>query len=171
MFESPAELLQKIRLGEDTSLEFKTVRFRGSQVSDPRHDELADELAAFANTHGGVLVLGVDDKTRDVVGIPIDNLDTVERFVYEICNESVQPPILFRSFRMRLPDSTGVLQAVIKIEIPRSLFVHRSSGGYFFRQGSSRRQMPPGIPGTLVPATKPGPFDSIRGTAGAAIKH
>ena len=143
MFESTAELLRKIHLEENSLLELKTVRFRGSQVSDPNHDELADELAAFANTHGGVLVLGVDDKTRDVIGISIDNLDNIERFVYEICNESVQPPILFRSFRMRLPDSTGVLQAVLKIEIPRSLFVHRSSGGYFFRQGSSRREMPP----------------------------
>ena len=56
---------------------------------------------------------------------------------------NIQPPVLFHSFRMRLPDSTGVSQAVLKIEIPRSLFVHKSSGGYFFRQGSSRRQMPP----------------------------
>ena len=143
MFESPAELLRKIRLGEDTSLDLRTVRLKDGQVSDPKHDELADELAAIANTLDGVLVLGVDDKTRDVVGISIDNLDTVERFVYEICNDSVQPPVLFHSFRMRLPDSTGVLQAVLKIEIPRSLFVHKSSGGYFFRQGSSRREMPP----------------------------
>ena len=143
MFESPAELLRKIRLGEDTSLDLRTVRLKDGQVSDPKHDELADELAAIANTLDGVLVLGVDDKTRDIVGISIDKLDTVERFVYEICNESVQPPILFRSFRMRLPDSTGVLQAVLKIEIPRSLFVHKSSGRYFFRQGSSRREMPP----------------------------
>ena len=143
MFESPAELLQKIRLGEDTSLEFKTVRFRGDQVSDPKRHDLADELAALANTRDGVLVLGVDDKTKDIVGIPIDFLDVVERYVYEICNDNIQPPVLFHSFRMRLPDSTGVLQAVLKIEIPRSIFVHKSSSGYFFRQGSSRREMPP----------------------------
>ncbi len=143
MFESPEELLAKIRLGEDTSLEFKTVRFRGDQVSDPRRNDLADEIGAIANTHDGVLVLGVDDKTRDIIGIPIDRLDIVERYVYEICNESIRPPILFRSFRMQLPDSSGVLRPVLKVEVSRSLFVHRSPGGYFFRQGSSRREMPP----------------------------
>ena len=143
MFESPEELLAKIRLGEDTSLEFKTVRFRGGQVSDPRRNDLADEIGAIANTHDGVLVLGVDDKTRDIIGIPIDRLDIVERYVYEICNESIRPSILFRSFRMQLPDSSGALQPVLKVEILRSLFVHRSPGGYFFRQGSSRREMPP----------------------------
>ena len=143
MFNSPEELLQKIRLGEDTSLELKAVRFRGDRVSAPGRDELADELAAIANTHDGVLVLGVDDKTRDIIGIPIDHLDAVERFVYEICNESITPSVHFRTFRMQLPDGTGDLRSVIKVEIPRSLFVHKSPGGYLFRQGSSKREMPP----------------------------
>lgn len=143
MFDSPEELLQKIRLGEDTSLELKTVRFRGDRVAEPRRDELADELAAIANTHDGVLVLGVDDMTRDIGGIPVDRLEAVERYVYEICNESIKPPVLFRSFRVQLPDSTGALQPVLKVEIPRSLFVHESPGGYFHRQGSSKRKMPP----------------------------
>jgi len=143
MFDSPEELLQKIRLGEDTSLELKTVRFRGNRVAEPRRDDLADELAAIANTHDGVLILGVDDKTRDIGGIPVDRLEAVERYVYEICNESIKPPVLFRSFRMQLPDNTGALQPVLKVEIPRSLFVHESPGGYFHRQGSSKRKMPP----------------------------
>ena len=143
MFNSPEELLRKIHLGEDTSLELKTVRFRGGQVAGPGRNELADELAAIANTHDGVLVLGVDDKTRDIVGIPLDRLEDVERYVYEICNDLIKPPVFFRSFRLQLPNSTGDLQAVLKVEIPRSLFVHRSPGGYLLRQGSSRREMPP----------------------------
>lgn len=143
MFDSPEELLQKIRLGEDTSLELKTIRFRGGRVSEPKRDDMADEMAAIANTHDGVLVLGVDDKTREIDGIPVANLEITERFVYEICNESIKPPVLFRAFRIQLPDSAGVAKPVLKIEIPRSLFVHESPGGYFHRQGSSKRKMPP----------------------------
>lgn len=143
MFDSPGELLRKIHLGEDTSLEFKSVRFRGSQVAGPGRNELADELAAIANSHDGVLVLGVDDRTRDIVGIPQDLLEEVERYVYEICNDLITPPVLFRSFRLQLPNSTGTLRPVLKVEIPRSLFVHRSPGGYLLRQGSSKREMPP----------------------------
>ena len=143
MFESPEELIRKIRLGEDTSLELKAVQFRGDRVSAPGRDALADELAALANTHDSTLVLGVDDRTRDITGIPVDRLDAVERYVYEICNESITPPLHFRSFRLELPDTLGDLQPVLQIEIPRSLFVHRSPGGYFFRQGSSKREMQP----------------------------
>lgn len=143
MFDSLEELVRKIRLGEDTSLELKTVRFRGNRVSEPKRDDLADELAAIANTHDGVLVLGVDDKTREIDGIPIANLEATERYIYEICNESIRPPVLYQSFRMELPDSAGVLRPVLKVDIPRSLFVHESPGGYFHRQGSSKRKLPP----------------------------
>ncbi len=55
MFDTQEELLRQIRLGEDTSLEFKDVRFRGARVSAPKRNELADEIAAMANTHDGVL--------------------------------------------------------------------------------------------------------------------
>ncbi len=143
MFNSTNELLRRINLGEDTSLEFKEIRFRGDRISGPGRDDLADELAAIANTHDGAIVLGVDDRTRAIVGIPEDRLDAVERYVYEVCNESITPPLPFRSFRMSLPDVTGEMQSVLVIEIPRSLFVHESPGGYYFRQGSSKRRMPP----------------------------
>lgn len=145
MYDSPQELLRKIRLGEDTSLELKVVGFKGGGVSEPKRDDLADALAAIANTRDGVLVLGVDDKSRDIVGIPIERLDAVERYVYEICNDTIKPPVSFRSFRMELPDNTGTPRAVLKVDVPRSLFVHKSPGGYFHRQGSSAREMPPEV--------------------------
>ena len=50
MLDSIEELLNKIRLGEDAVLEIKAVRFRGNKIIGPSRNELADELAAFANT-------------------------------------------------------------------------------------------------------------------------
>ncbi|MDP3097002.1 MAG: ATP-binding protein [Syntrophales bacterium] len=145
MYDSSEELLRQIRLGEDTSLELKAVRFQGDRVSAPRQENLADEIAAIANTHDGVLVLGVDDKTRDIDGIPLEKLEVVERLVFEACNASITPPVVFRAFRLELPDSAGVTKAILKVEVPRSLFVHKSPGGYFHRQGSSKREMPPDL--------------------------
>ncbi len=143
MFDSPEELLRKIRLGEDTSLELKAVAFRGNRVAEPARDDLAEEIVAIANTADGVLVLGIDDKTREVVGVAAERLEMVERFVYEVCNDSITPPVVFHTYRMELPDSTGTPRPILKVEVPRSLFVHESRGGYFHRQGSSKRRMPP----------------------------
>ena len=142
MFDSPEELLDKIRLGESTFLEFKEVRFAGGRIRGPGRDALADGLAAFANSRGGVFVLGVEDATHEVVGIPIDRLDAVVDFVRGVCIDSVDPPIERVVLdRLRLPSSTGEELAVIKIEVPRSLFVHRSPGGYLLRAADSKRTM------------------------------
>ena len=51
-------LLDRIALGEDSSLELKEIRFAGGKVIGPHRDGLADELAGLANARGGTLVLG-----------------------------------------------------------------------------------------------------------------
>jgi len=143
MLDSIEELVSKIRLGEDAVLEIKTVHFRGDKIAGPARDELADELAAFANSNDGLILLGVDDKTKEVIGIPLERLDQVEAYVREVCNDSIVPPLSAKILRTALPDAGGIRRPVIKIEIPRSLFVHQSPGGYFRRLGSSKRKMSP----------------------------
>ena len=143
MFDSPKELLDKIRLGEDSFLELKEVRFSGERVSDPHRNSVADELAAFANSRGGVCVFGVEDRTRDIVGIPIERLDAVEDFLREVCAQSVMPPLAPSIERFWVPAPGGQEVAVIRVDVSHSLFVHKSPGGYLLRVGSSKREMQP----------------------------
>ncbi|MCA1916563.1 ATP-binding protein [Methanospirillum hungatei] len=143
MLDSPHDLLEKIRLGEDNAFELKRVEFIGDRVKGPSRNDLADEIAAFANTNEAILILGVDDKTREILGIPLEKIDLVETYIRDICMDSINPPVIYRAFRITLPDSRGISRHILKIEIPRSLFVHQSPGGYLMRLGSSKRQMPP----------------------------
>lgn len=137
------ELARRIRLGEDSMLELKQVLLAGSKVAAPRRDEFADELASMANGRGGTILLGVEDKSREILGIPVDRLDAVEAWVREICNDSVKPPLDMEIQKIELPSADGSLVAVICVEIVRSLFVHKSPSGYFRRVGSSKREMSP----------------------------
>lgn len=143
MFDNPEELFGKIRLGEDTALELKAVSFQGDRVVEPRRDSLADELAAMANTRDGVVVLGVEDKTREIEGIPLARLDALEAYVREICDDSIKPPLVIRTLRIELPDASGEPKPLLRVDVQGSLFVHKSPGGYFHRQGSSKREMSP----------------------------
>nr|VFK36822.1 MAG: Predicted transcriptional regulator, contains HTH domain [Candidatus Kentron sp. SD]VFK40627.1 MAG: Predicted transcriptional regulator, contains HTH domain [Candidatus Kentron sp. SD] len=143
MFDSPKELLDKIRLGEDSFFECKEVRFAGNKISGPDRRGLADELAAFANGRGGVCLLGVEDRTRDIIGIPMAKLDKVEDLAREACIDSIDPPIAPIIERLWLPTTMGEEAAVIKIEVSPSLFVHKSPGGYLHRVGSAKREMSP----------------------------
>lgn len=143
MWATRSELLEKIRLGEDSFLELKEVTFAAGKVRGPTQDGLADELAAFGNSAGGVLLLGVEDTNREVIGIPVELLDTVELVVRQACEQSIRPPLAPIIERMTLPDLAGVEQAVIRVEVARSLFIHQSPGGYLHRVGSSKRPIPP----------------------------
>lgn len=48
MFYSTTELIEKIMLGEDSTIEFKREM--------PHRDSIADEIAAFANSEGGIIL-------------------------------------------------------------------------------------------------------------------
>jgi len=142
MIASKRELLDKIRLGESSYLELKEVRFSNGRVAGPHRDAVADTLAAFANAHGGTFVLGVQDNPREIVGIPLNRLDQTTNFVRDICSDSIDPPIENVVLdRVTLPNSKGEDVPVIKIEVPPSLFIHRSPSGFLHRVGDSKRTM------------------------------
>ena len=128
MFDSLTELIEKVSLGEDSTIEFKREL--------PHRDSLADEIAAFANAKGGVILIGVDDDS-DIVGIDRQDLDHTEDTVVTICRDSIDPMVPIVTEKLRIDDKN-----VLKIEVPHSLFVHKSPSGYLIRQGSSKREIP-----------------------------
>ena len=138
------QLLEEIRLGEASFWEFKEVRFAGGRVRDPKRDAIGDELAAFANSLGGTLVLGVEDKTSEILGIPVERVEAVMDYVREICTDAVKPALEHVVLdRHRLPDRAGAQRVVVTVEVPRSLFVHESASGYLHRVGNAKRRMTP----------------------------
>ena len=47
------ELMRRIRMGEDSLLELKEVRFKGGRIDAPDSRQIADELSAMANSTSG----------------------------------------------------------------------------------------------------------------------
>jgi ATP-dependent DNA helicase RecG len=136
------ELQQRIRLGEDSFLELKQLVWRGAgKINEPHPNGVADELAAFANAQGGVLVLGVDDATRDIQGIDHAQLDAVEQWLVNLGRDLVEPELLFQTRHLELLDAAGASKAVLAVIVPKSLWVHRSPGGYLHRVGHAKREM------------------------------
>lgn len=83
----PSRFREQVRLGEDSGLEFKQARFQGDRVNAPHRDGLADVFAAFANSDGGRVVLGItDDRTQQA--LTSVQLDLLSNLVTEICSDS-----------------------------------------------------------------------------------
>jgi ATP-dependent DNA helicase RecG len=139
------ELLYHIRLGEDSSIEFKAVKFDGVRPISPNKDKMAHEIAAFANGYGGRIILGVEDKSREVIGIADDKVAAAEEWVVNISQQHIQPPVKLDTRLLQLPDRQGNLKTVIYVDIPRSIMVHSSSGRYYQRVGSTKQEMKPEV--------------------------
>ena len=140
-----SDLLYHIRIGEDSSIEFKAVRLKGDAVIDPHKDKMAHELAAFANSQGGRLVIGVDDKTRNVEGIPPEMAGKVEEWLVNISQQKIEPAAVIHTRLLELPDRDGNLKTVIYVEVPRSIMIHSSAGRYYHRIGSTKQEMKPEV--------------------------
>jgi len=138
-----SDLLARLRLGEDSTLELKAVTLKAGKVEAPKTSQVADEVASLANSIGGDLLLGVDDEKRQPVGLSIDQLDAVEEWFANAVESLCDPTPVVHVRRIELPNAEGVQWPVLWVQVPRSLFVHRSPGGYLHRVGSTKRQMSP----------------------------
>ena len=105
-------------------------------MTKPRPDDLADEIAAFANAEGGVLVCGVTDQ-GDVQGLSREQIVKLDARLVEISTNSIKPAVRIRTRHMQLEDGKKLLL----VEIPEGEALHDSPGGNYLRVGGSKRRM------------------------------
>ena len=130
------DISRQLRLGEDSVWEFKRIEFAGDRTKSPRRDDLADEIAAFANSDGGVLLCGVTDR-GEVQGMSRAQMDELERWLVEVCTDAIKPPV--RPTILRKEIEVG--KPFLLVEVPQGHAQHDSPGGSYHRVGSSKRKM------------------------------
>ena len=135
MFDTADQILNQIRAGEDGRVEFKEVRLGDRGVISPNTEELAAELVAFANADGGAVLCGIDDSGA-VAGVSPARIDAVEGWIINVATHNCEPPIRPILRKVLLPSAAGDERHVLLAEVPRGLYVHRTSGGrYYLRVG------------------------------------
>ena len=75
---------------------------------------------------GGVVFLGIDD-SGTVRGIPTARVNAVEQWVINIATHNCDLPIRPILRKVLLPDAGGNDQCVLLTEVPRGLYVHRTT--------------------------------------------
>ncbi len=130
------EVRRQLRLGEDSNWEFKEVDFAGNRPRSPRRDDWADEIAAFANANGGVLLCGVTDD-GDVQGMSREQIVELDSLLVEISSDSIRPAVRIRTHHMQLPDG----KRLMLVDVPEGDSQHDSPGGSYVRVGGSKRRM------------------------------
>lgn len=122
------QLLAMIASGENVNVDFKESIFT-KHAHMPRvtqHHELVKDLAAFANTDGGYLLVGVrDDGT--VVGFR--STDYIEQRIINLCRDISSPPLNPTLFRVKVGEKEVL---VIKIDRGNN-YLHLVRGKVYIR--------------------------------------
>jgi ATP-dependent DNA helicase RecG len=88
------DLIGDIALGEDSGRQFK---------ADIRNaDSLASEMAAFANSEGGTIYIGVADD-GSVQGVDKSELPSLNQLISNAVSHLVRSPLTVRTENMALP--------------------------------------------------------------------
>ena len=129
------DIRRQLRLGEDSRWEFKRIEFSGDAPTSPRRDDLADELGAFANAAGGVMLCGVaDDGT--IQGLSRERMAALDRLLAEVSTDVIEPPLRIHVHHRELDG-----KAFLLVEAPRGEALHERGGRAFIRVGATKRRM------------------------------
>lgn len=117
-------LKEIISQGENSSVEFKSGKVRPESI--------AKEMAAFSNTHGGMLFIGIEDD-QTITGISIEN---VEEWLVNISRNNITPSI---SPTVSIETIKNKKIAVVEIHKGISKPYQTIDGKYWIRVGSTNR--------------------------------
>ena len=105
---------------------------------DPK--ALAVSVVAFANADGGVIAIGVSDKTRQIEGIDqhAEKLNELLRVPFDFCNPSVPVTCSY----LPCTDKDGNRNRILLMEIPASSSLHTNQADEaFMRVGDKSRKL------------------------------
>ncbi len=117
-------------LGEDSSRQFK---------ADVRNiDSLASEMAAFANSNGGLILIGVSDD-GSMPGLPLEDVSRINQLIGNAASQHVRSPLTVRSENVVLESG----RIVIVLTVPRGLDkpYFDKNGVIWLKTGADKRRV------------------------------
>ena len=129
------DIRRRLEMGGDSRWEFKQVEFAGSRPTSPNRDELADEMVAFSNANGGLLLMGVTDDGL-LQGMSREQMAALDNLIVEVSTDSIEPALRISTYHKELDGKAFVL-----VEVPRGDSLHERGGRSWIRVGAGKRRL------------------------------
>ena len=124
------DILKQINAGEVSGVQFK------ERILD-KYD-IACELVAFSNSHGGKLVVGIKDKTGETNALSYSEVQETTNLLSDIASENVVPSILIKIDTVAVKDGSLVV-ATIKEGVNKPY--HDNKGIVWVKNGADKRKV------------------------------
>jgi predicted HTH transcriptional regulator len=125
------ELLDIISTGETSKVQFKETL--------PNPESISREMVAMANSHGGMIILGVKDKVGTVTGLTNEQIEYADRKVAELA-DNLKPPIYISTEVVKIQEESGIKHVMI-VHIREGINkpYKTAQGEIYVKQGSNKR--------------------------------
>ena len=124
------DILKQIKAGEVSGVQFK------ERILD-KYD-IACELVAFSNSHGGKLVVGIKDKTGETNALSYSEVQETTNLLSDIASENVVPSILIKIDTIEVEDGNLVI-ATVKEGLNKPY--HDNRGIVWVKNGADKRKV------------------------------
>ena len=124
------DILKQIKTGEVSGVQFK------ERILD-KYD-IACELVAFSNSHGGKLVVGIKDKTGEINALSYSEVQETTNLLSDIASENVVPSILIKIDTVEVEDGNLVI-ATVKEGLSKPY--HDNKGIVWVKNGADKRKV------------------------------
>lgn len=124
------DISKQIKAGEVSGVQFK------ERILD-KYD-IACELVAFSNSHGGKLVVGIKDKTGKTNALSYSEVQETTNLLSDIASENVVPSILIKIDTVEVEDGNLVV-ATVKEGLNKPY--HDNKGIVWVKNGADKRKV------------------------------
>ncbi len=124
------EILDIISKGESSKVQFK----------ENIHNEqsIAQEMIAFANTDGGIILIGINDKTWEVSGITREDIQRLNNLLVNAAEQHIKPAIYISTEVVDI-DSKNVMV----VQVPKGVAIpYKDKDGIIWvKNGANKRKV------------------------------
>lgn len=128
------------RMMDDISKQIKAGEVSGVQFKERILDkyDIACELVAFSNSHGGKLVVGIKDNTGETNALSYSEVQETTNLLSDIASENVVPSILIKIDTVEVEDGNLVV-ATVKEGLNKPY--HDNKGIVWVKNGADKRKV------------------------------
>src|SRR5680860_125731 len=98
------ELLDLIQKGESSVVQFKV------RINDAY--KIGTEMVAFSNTKGGLIIIGVDDKTGDINGLSFEEIAETNQLLANSASDNVKPQIFIETETVEVENKNIIIASI-----------------------------------------------------------
>lgn len=127
------ELLDIISSGETSKVQFK------QEMDD---DKFAAEMIAMSNSKGGVILVGIEDKTGKIIGLSYRQLQSYNNRLATVASDKVKPQIFIETEVITIYTDEGEKKVlVVTVSEGISKPYKDRNGAIWIKQGSDKRKL------------------------------